>query len=589
MGNEVVGIDIVARLDGFRSELAKIPDIGGKEAKALVGQLARQIKSAEQASRGAASAARAHKVEVQGLSAAILKANFGMEAFKKVVDISTRAIGALVERAAEIDGEAKAAVEGLRASTQGLTDSLAIALVPAITTVTHGLADLADGAKLAVDWLTGMDDVQRRSIAGQEAASKAIERQASKVEELRAEIKALSGLSLSSDGSGPALEGLQAQLSAEIGVLRRLRGELGQAGTARPAVAVAAGETASVSGAAQPAAQAVVEPAVVEPAVVDLGIDTAVVEEGIAATRGLEAALRGVEVAALDGAEAVRAAAEEEVAVLTAQLDAVVSAETVAADAKIALIQRTADAQAAIRAAADADILAMAAEQDAALAEIETAATQRRVQLARQEGAARIEEMDGWLGASAVTFAAVSDIAMAAADIGAAAAKDEAKERKKQAKALWAVQSAMAIAQAGVNVPLAISNAISNAPNPIVGAVMGIAAGIASGAALAATIAKAAAGPKFHGGGIVGDERPATLLTGEAVLNRDATRRLGEDGVRRANAGVAMGQEIRVQQVFRHRVLDEVVLDSMRRGGGPLYDAIAATRPRSGSHAPSRA
>lgn len=578
MANEVVGIDIVARLDGFRAELAKIPDIGGKEAKALVGQLSREIKGAERASRAAAAAARVHKVEVQGLAGAIAKASLGMEAFKKVVHLGMQALGALTERAAELDGGAKAAVEELREATQGLTDSLAIALVPAITTVSNGLADLAAGAKLAMDWLTGLDDVQRRSLAGQEAEAKAIERQAARVEELRAEIKALSGLSLSADGSGPALEGLRAKLESEIGVLRRLRGELGQGGSTRPAAAASGGGGTRTS--AGPVAA---------PAVVDLGIDTAAIEEGIAATRGLEEALRGVEVAALAGADAVRAAAEDEVATLRAQLDAVVSSETVAVDAKIALIQRTADAQAAIRAAADEAILAAAAEQDAALAEIEQAATQRRIDLARQEGEARRAEMDVWLAVSADTFSAVADLAQATADIGAAAAKDESKERKKQAKALWAAQSAMAIAQAGVNVPLSISNAIGNAPNPIVGAVMGIAAGIASGAALAATIAKAAAGPKFHGGGIVGDERQATLLTGEAILNRDATRRLGEDGVRRANAGASMGQEIRVQQVFRHRVLDEVVVDSLRRGAGPLYDALAATRPRLGLHAPARA
>ncbi len=58
MANEVVGIDVVAKLDQFRSELAKIPEIGGDNAKALVSQLSREIKKAEQAATKAAQAAR---------------------------------------------------------------------------------------------------------------------------------------------------------------------------------------------------------------------------------------------------------------------------------------------------------------------------------------------------------------------------------------------------------------------------------------------------------------------------------------------------------------------------------------------------
>lgn len=58
--NEVAGIDVVARLDAFRAELAKIPDIGGKEARALTAQLSREIKRSEKASRDAAKAAREH-------------------------------------------------------------------------------------------------------------------------------------------------------------------------------------------------------------------------------------------------------------------------------------------------------------------------------------------------------------------------------------------------------------------------------------------------------------------------------------------------------------------------------------------------
>jgi hypothetical protein len=58
MANPVAGIDIVARLDRFEAELAKIPNIGAKEAKALATQMSKEIKAAEKAARDAAAASR---------------------------------------------------------------------------------------------------------------------------------------------------------------------------------------------------------------------------------------------------------------------------------------------------------------------------------------------------------------------------------------------------------------------------------------------------------------------------------------------------------------------------------------------------
>lgn len=66
MAENVIGIDIVARLDDFRAELAKIPDIGGKEAKALTAQLSKEIKAAESAAKKAADAAKTIKPAMDG-------------------------------------------------------------------------------------------------------------------------------------------------------------------------------------------------------------------------------------------------------------------------------------------------------------------------------------------------------------------------------------------------------------------------------------------------------------------------------------------------------------------------------------------
>ncbi len=55
MANEVVGIEIKAELSAFREQLAKLPDIGAKEARAMTSQLSREIRKAETASKRAAA------------------------------------------------------------------------------------------------------------------------------------------------------------------------------------------------------------------------------------------------------------------------------------------------------------------------------------------------------------------------------------------------------------------------------------------------------------------------------------------------------------------------------------------------------
>ena len=62
--------------------------------------------------------------------------------------------------------------------------------------------------------------------------------------------------------------------------------------------------------------------------------------------------------------------------------------------------------------------------------------------------------------------------------------------------------------------------------------------------------------PPLHMGGIVQplgpDEQSRTLLTGEAVLDRATTRRLGEDGVNRLQNGRGAGPEVIVMSPFKH-------------------------------------
>jgi len=82
--------------------------------------------------------------------------------------------------------------------------------------------------------------------------------------------------------------------------------------------------------------------------------------------------------------------------------------------------------------------------------------------------------------------------------------------------------------------------------------------------------------PSFHQGGMIpgqGDQM-ITAQGGEAVLNRAAVASLGgESGVDSLNAGGAAGGAVVVQMVYKQRVLDELIVDNLAKGG-PLKRAI---------------
>ena len=106
-------------------------------------------------------------------------------------------------------------------------------------------------------------------------------------------------------------------------------------------------------------------------------------------------------------------------------------------------------------------------------------------------------------------------------------------------------------------------------------------AGIAMAALVAATTAAqigviANQKPSFHQGGIIGGQgdQMITAQGGEAVLNKSAVAGLGgQSGVDSLNAGGAAGGAVVVQMVYKQRVLDELIVDNLAKGG-PLRRAI---------------
>lgn len=256
-------------------------------------------------------------------------------------------------------------------------------------------------------------------------------------------------------------------------------------------------------------------------------------------------------------------------------------------------------------AAAEAEELArIAAERAEAEAEAERAkneALRESREEAHLEYLAQIQaEQQARQQQQQSTIASASNVAGSligfAGDVASAVAagsKKESESRRQAMQAAWAAQTAAAIAQAALNIPLSISQA-SAGPWPAAIGFM-VAAGIASGAALAGVIAKAAAGPKFHRGGMVSRQAPdeinATLRRGEGVLTPAAVDQLGgPQAVHSLNRGEGVGGgrgPMVVVAQFGNRVVDVQSRAALERPNSPLSSALRASQPkRLGRHNP---
>jgi hypothetical protein len=244
----------------------------------------------------------------------------------------------------------------------------------------------------------------------------------------------------------------------------------------------------------------------------------------------------------------------------------------------------------AIRDAAAAEI-EVEAQKQAALDEIRNEAARRRLDQIAAETEAQQRAALAWVGNTSSAVGSISNLIGEVTSAVAQSEKANTKERRAALKKAWEAQTALAIAQAAINIPLSIAQAAAG-PWPAAIGFM-VAAGVASAAAFAGVVAKAAAGPTFHAGGAIStgparrpeheDEVSITALEGEGVLNRAAMRRVGQEGLRAMNRGEQ--PVIQIQQRLGHRVLDEQIAESLARRAGPLYDAVSSARPRAGTYA----
>jgi hypothetical protein len=153
------------------------------------------------------------------------------------------------------------------------------------------------------------------------------------------------------------------------------------------------------------------------------------------------------------------------------------------------------------------------------------------------------------------------------------ALKERISAQREAAMQAFRVNKAAKLAEAVINTAAAVTQALASAPPPFNLVNAGL-AGAAGGIQVAAI---AASQPAFHSGGMVPDEVPARLVTGEAVLSRVGRSMIGDEQIRAANAGMAPPTKVVAINQYRHQVFRPFIRDHLRMGGD-LTDTIRGTR-----------
>jgi len=734
MANPVVGIDVRARLDAFRAELAKIPDIGAKEARALTTQLSREIKKQERAAKRAADASKKTKGEQKSLGqqlvtsfgeakTAIAVAGGAVVAFGAAAAAGlARAIAEVVELSSELNGlEKQAGAVGVAVEDfDRLSGALALLTedgvnatqaiqdfqrrtgeaVPDLVALADEIAAMENpaertaramelfgeesGRKLAGALAVGGDAV-RAAMDEIEAAGVVTTEQAAAAAMLQDEITVLTRSldTMRREALVPLMPAFAAVSEglAQVAQNEALLGDVGKVAKGLadtfviavvPALAAggaaldnviaqmliladateAAAKTAMALGFAQTGNFKAAGKTLVDAggAALEAGAGMVTLQADIARNRaewarwsdGVQRAYQRAQkaIGAVDiapgaptggggagkagdagksseadkmkqleeriqaAAAAYGALAKSAVDAQVAQLDGV---QSVVAQREIALAQLeqqravalematgSATEGLAIEQAYQAGRIAIIADATEQIDAIEQAAHEERLQRIQAAADAQVNAVQMTLKATASLAGQLSGVFYSIASAQATAAEEGGEAQLKEARDWWYASQAMAIMEAGVNIPLAMSNALTSGSkiNPVFGLAMMAAAGVSAGVAFGAVIAQTAGGPPFHAGGLVAgmapDERQATLLTGEAVMPRDAVRRIGEERTREIIRGEDRGGEVVVVNSFGHRVLDVQAHQAMRLRRGSLWTAVRSTQPRSGLHSPWR-
>jgi hypothetical protein len=162
-----------------------------------------------------------------------------------------------------------------------------------------------------------------------------------------------------------------------------------------------------------------------------------------------------------------------------------------------------------------------------------------------------------------------------------AAGKQATAAGKARAKAAFAIQKGLALAQIAIDTQRAVMAALADPLLLGPAKVAGVAAAITSGAAAAAIVARQKPPEVRHSGGAIDrapDEVDVRMRRGEFVVTPQGRRALGDDELRRANAGQTHSREpIVIVQQYQHKPFAALVADNIRHVG-PLRRAVRSGR-----------
>lgn len=179
-----------------------------------------------------------------------------------------------------------------------------------------------------------------------------------------------------------------------------------------------------------------------------------------------------------------------------------------------------------------------------------------------QEGVKSIKEQN---------IQAVAEFMGETSDIVTDLMKRSEGKNKAQAKAMFAIQKATAIAQATINGALAVSQALTQFPGPPVTFPLAKTVGAM---ALVNVAQIAAQSPSFHIGTRVADLAPdemrITRREGLAVLTPQGIQSGGAEAVANANAGIKQEGQQTVVFMYEHQMFDATIEDNVRRPNSPL-------------------
>ena len=147
--------------------------------------------------------------------------------------------------------------------------------------------------------------------------------------------------------------------------------------------------------------------------------------------------------------------------------------------------------------------------------------------------------------------------------------------QKEAARKAFNAKKSAQIAEAVASTALGVINAISQSPPPSPFGLIGAGIVGAAGAQSIAQISKQRV--TFHNAAPP-DEMPATVLRSERIVTSTGRGVLGDEQIRRANAGAgsgAMAPPIRVLNTYQHRVFNTFIKDGLRMGN-PISEAMSA-------------